>query len=135
MRHRLRTAAVTGASALTLRGEHPGEHGEFTGSGKAHRTIDFQRGTVTAVSSTSMTVRSADGFSRDYTFGPKTKVTREKQPSSPSALRSGDRIFVAAVKEADGLHAARVRDHGNTPAKPRSGTPAPASGTTPITPQ
>ena len=138
-------AAVTGASALALCGlgagvamaapsatatpvaaattahvRHPGEHGEFTGQGKAHRTIDFQRGTVTSVSGTSMTVRSADGFTQTYTFGPEIRVRKEKQNSTTSAIQSGDRIFVAAVKESDGLHAVRVRDHGNTPAEHHS---------------
>ena len=129
------TAAPAAASAPAGHAKHPGEHGEFTGQGKAHRTIDFQRGTVTSVSSTSMTVRSADGFSATYTFGPKIKVEKQKQPGSTSSIQTNDRIFVAAVKETDGLRAVRVRDHGNTPAE-HSGTPAPApSAGTPITPQ
>ena len=162
MGNRLTKAAVTGASALALCGlgagvalaapsttatpvaatasaahvKYTGEHGEFTGQGKAHRTIDFQRGTVTSVSGTSMTVRSADGFTQTYAFGPKIKVRKEKQNSTTSQIQTNDRIFVAAVKESDGLRAFRVRDHGDTPATSQSGTPAPApSAGSPITPQ
>jgi hypothetical protein len=156
MGHRFTRAAVTGVSALALCGlgagvalaapsptatpvaaavhvKHPGEHGEFTGQGKAHRTIDFQRGTVTSVAGSTMTVRSADGYTQTYTFGPKITVRKEKQASSASAIQANDRVFVAAVKEADGLRAVRVRDHGDAPATGQS-APAPTAST-PITPQ
>jgi hypothetical protein len=159
MGHRFTRAAVTGVSALALCGlgagvalaapsptaapvataahvKHPGQHGEFTGQGKAHRAIDFQRGTVTSVAGSTMTVRSADGYTQTYTSGPEITVRKEKQASSASAIQANDRIFVAAVKEADGLRAVRVRDHGDAPAKPQSSPAAPApSATMPTTPQ
>lgn len=108
------------------RGER-GEHGEFTGAGKAHRTVDYQRGAVTAVAGGSITVRSADGFTQTYTVGPTTKVRRDRQASTAAAVVAGDRVFVVASKEPSGLQALRVRDRGPAPAS----SPAPSTPTTP----
>ncbi|WP_026204825.1 hypothetical protein [Actinomycetospora chiangmaiensis] len=117
------TAVVAGAHHV----KHPGEHGEFTGPGKAHRTIDYQRGTVTAVTGTTFTVRSRDGFTATYSFAPKAKVHKEKQAATPAQVQTGDRVFVAAAKEPTGLQALRVRDQGPAPAAPAPAAPAPAA--------
>lgn len=139
--HRLTRPVVIGVSALALCGvgagvalaspsetpsvvgkahhghvAYPGEHGEFTGAGKAHRTIDYQRGTVTAVNGSSITVRSQDGFTATYTFAPKVRVHKDKQQATPAQVLTGDRVFVAATKEPTGLQALRVRDRGPAPA-------------------
>jgi ribosomal protein S11 len=108
-------------------GKHPGEHGEFTGRGKAHRTIDYQRGTVTATNGTSITVRSKDGFTATYTVAPTTKVRRDKQAATPAQVQTGDRVFVAAAKEPTGLQVLRVRDRGPAPAATPAPAPSPGS--------
>lgn len=138
--HRLTRPIVAGISALALcgvgagvalasssetpaavakAGHHPrlpGEHGEYTGAGKAHRTVDYQRGTVTAVNGTTFTVRSQDGFTATYSFAPTTKVHKEEQAATPAQVVAGDRVFVAAAQEPTGLQALRVRDRGPAPA-------------------
>jgi hypothetical protein len=112
------TSAPAAVVAGGHHGRHPGEHGEFVGKGKAHRTVDYQRGTVTAVNGSTFTVRSRDGFTATYTFAPTAKVHRDKQVATPAQVQTGDRVFVAAVKEPTGLQALRVRDRGPAPAAP-----------------
>ncbi|WP_433800150.1 hypothetical protein [Actinomycetospora sp. CA-084318] len=148
--HRLTRPVVIGVSALALCGvgagvalaspsetpsvvgeaghhaKHPGEHGEFTGAGKAHRTIDYQRGTVTAVNGTTFTVRSKDGFTATYSFAPKVRVHKDRQDATPAQVVTGDRVFVAADREPTGLQAVRVRDRGPAPAPTTAPAPAPA---------
>ncbi len=51
-------------------------------------------GTLTAVSSTSITVKSAAGMSSTYTVKPQTPVWKNGAQSSVSALASGDRVLV-----------------------------------------
>ncbi len=55
------------------------EHGEFTVHTKTGvKTLDTQRGVVTAVNAGSVTVKSTDGFSATYTLTPTTKVHKGK---------------------------------------------------------
>lgn len=74
------------------------EHGEFTVRTK-HGTVvvDVQRGTVSAVSATSVTVRSRDGFTAHYTVGATSKVREHQRSSAISAVHAGDRVRVVAV--------------------------------------
>ena len=53
-------------------------HGEFVTAkdGGGYETIATQKGEVTAVSESSITVKSADGYSRTYTVNSDTKVNR-----------------------------------------------------------
>ena len=74
-------------------------HGEVavqTASGV--KTIVVQRGSVTAVGSDSVTVRSTDGFSLTWVFGDKLTVVQAKQKVAASALKTGEQIGVAGVK-------------------------------------
>ena len=74
-------------------------HGEVavqTASGV--KTIVVQRGAVTAVGSGSVTVRSTDGFSLTWAFGDKLTVVQAKQKVAASALKAGEQIGVAGVK-------------------------------------
>lgn len=63
------------------------------------KTIVVQRGAVTAVGSGSVTVRSTDGFSLTWTFGDKLTVVQAKQKVATSALKAGEQIGVAGVKD------------------------------------
>ena len=96
--------------------ERRAEHGEAVLHGKGgDRTVDFQRGVVTAASPTSVTVRSTDGFTATYAFAPTSKVRKQKAASQPSAVAVNDRVGVVATRGPQGLTVTRLRDAG--PAK------------------
>jgi hypothetical protein len=70
-------------------------HGELTMSAPSggYQTVDFQRGTVTNISSSSLTVKSADGFTRTYT------ITK----SLASGVSKGDEVQLRATVSAGKL--------------------------------
>lgn len=75
-------------------------HGEVTVQGKdGVKTIVVQRGTVTAVTSTTVSVKSTDGFAETWTFGDKLKLVQDKKAVQPSALKAGETIGVAGTKD------------------------------------
>jgi hypothetical protein len=113
---------------------HPGEHVEFSKNTKKHGTVqvDLQRGVVTAVNGSSVSVKSTDGYTQTYTLTPTTHVRKDKQKSQDSAVVVGDRIGVAAWTGQGQLDARWVRDHGSAPA-PSSSSSTPTPGA-PITP-
>lgn len=72
-------------------------HGSVTvGGEKKQRVLDFQRGTVSKVSETSVTVRSADGFTATYTVGDKTRVRSQKKAGSITDIKVTDKVRVVA---------------------------------------
>ncbi|MCW2498012.1 hypothetical protein [Jatrophihabitans sp.] len=85
------------AAAIT----HRGVHGEIvTSNGKGgFVTHDGILGTVSAVSSSSITVKSADGFSQTYTVGTGTKVRIRKSAAKAtiSDVHSGDKVGVVGT--------------------------------------
>ena len=85
-------------------------HGEVTLGGKQHRVVDFQRGTVSAVSATSITVTSKDGFAATYVVDARTKVRQAKEQSAIGDVRSGDKVRVVATKDGSTLTAERIAD-------------------------
>ncbi len=85
-------------------------HGEVTLGGKKHQVVDFQRGTVTAVSGTSVTVTSKDGFVGVYAVDAKTRVRVAKKAAAIADVGTGDRVRVVAVKDGQALTATRVAD-------------------------
>jgi hypothetical protein len=88
-------------------------HGEATvGGKKKQRVVDFQRGSVTKVSSTSITVKSVDGFTATYTVDAKTKVRKEKKAATIATIKTADRVRVRAVEHGSTATAKVIRDHG-----------------------
>ncbi|SEP99180.1 DUF5666 domain-containing protein [Microlunatus flavus] len=85
-------------------------HGEVTLGGKKHKVVDFQRGTVTAASSTSITVKSKDGFSATYVVDAKTKVRQAKEKAAIGDVKTGDKVRVVATKDGSTLTATRIAD-------------------------
>jgi hypothetical protein len=74
-------------------------HGEVAVQGKdGIKTIVVQRGTITAVTSTSVSVKSTDGFTLTWTFGDKLRVVQDKKTVPTSALKTGTAIGVAGTK-------------------------------------
>lgn len=75
-------------------------HGEVTVNGKdGVKTIVVQRGTITAVTSTSVSVKSTDGFAATWTFGDDLKLVQDKKKVETSALKAGEAIGVAGTKD------------------------------------
>lgn len=82
---------------------HRAVHGEVTVRGKdgAFRTVATQLGDVTALTATSVTVRSEDGFVRTYVRDSSTKVA--------DGVAAGTNVRVVAEVENGVARAVRVR--------------------------
>lgn len=86
-------------------------HGEFTAKapdGEGYQTIATQVGEVTEVSSSSVTVKSEDGFSRSYTVNDDTLVNAGNEGIDDVA--KGDKVRVTAVVEDGKARAVDVHD-------------------------
>jgi hypothetical protein len=121
-------------------------HGQFTEpkSGGGYQTVDVQNGTVSAVSASSVTVKSADGFTATYAVTSSTLV--DAKAAGIGSVKKGDTIFVTATVSGGAATAANITDvtavkagrasfgfPGNSsgfpgkPAAPAAPTPAPSS--------
>ena len=94
-------------------------------------TMAGQTGTVTDVSGTSLTVKSADGFSRTYAVGSDVQVTegmRQRGSSTGNTLSlsnvtAGTTVRVTAIKNSDTYTAQVIQlSTASTAATPNSGT-------------
>jgi len=85
-------------------------HGQFTvpKSGGGYQTEDVQQGTVTAVSSGSISVKSADGFTASYVVSSKTLV--DAQAAGIGSVKKGDTVSVTATVSGSTATAASVQD-------------------------
>jgi hypothetical protein len=83
-------------------------HGEVTLAGEEHRVIVFQRGTVEKASSTSVTVKSNDGFVDTYLLSDDTKIREDREDATVSDIDTSDRVLVVATKDDSTLNARRV---------------------------
>jgi hypothetical protein len=72
-------------------------HGQFVvpKSGGGYQTIDTQRGSVTAVSTDSITVKSADGFTKTYQVSSSTNV--DAQRDGIGSVKTGHQVAVTAT--------------------------------------
>ena len=117
------TATPTAGASPTAKPTKPGKtakakrdltrralHGEVTLGGKKHQVVDFQRGTVTAVSASSITVRSTDDFSATYVVDAKTKVRHAKEKAVIGDVKTGDKVRVVALKNGSTLTATKIAD-------------------------
>jgi len=84
-------------------------HGEATLGGKAHRVVTSQRGTVEAVTETSLTVTSEDGFTATYVLTSDTRVRKERKAVSVSDIKLNDTVRVLAIKTGSVLTGKAVR--------------------------
>lgn len=83
-----------------------GMHGERTVKGKDGKTVvqEWQAGTVTAVGGTTVTVKSADGFTMTWTLDSATKV---RAGAAGATSKVGDKVLVEGVKSGS-VNQARV---------------------------
>jgi hypothetical protein len=85
-------------------------HGQFVvpKTGGGYQTADMQRGKVTAVSSTSLTVKSADGFSATYAVSSSTIV--DAQRDGIGSVKDGNQVYVTATVSGSAATATSVSD-------------------------
>jgi hypothetical protein len=84
-------------------------HGEYTRhSGTGYQTVDTQVGTVQAVSSTSIEVKSADGFDKKYVVSTNTVVNSGRD--GIGSVKNGDTVQVEAVVNSTGSEASSIVD-------------------------
>jgi hypothetical protein len=77
-------------------------HGEVVVQTKdGTKTVAVQRGTVTAIDDKSMTVKSTDGFTLTWTFGPELKVVEKRTTIQASDVKVGAELGVAGTKDGD----------------------------------
>lgn len=96
--------------------------------GGGYQTIDTQRGTVTAVSASSITLKSADGFTASYAVRPATQVNA--QAAGIGAVKTGDTVQVTATVSGSAATASSITDltsigssRGSFGFRPRGGQP------------
>ncbi|HKS98661.1 MAG TPA: hypothetical protein VJT31_03945, partial [Rugosimonospora sp.] len=82
------------------------EHGEVVVKTKdGDKTIVVQRGTVTAVDTTGVTVKSSDGYSLAWTFGSPIRVVQNGTSVQPSAVTTGEEIGIAGTRNGSAVTA------------------------------
>src|SRR5204863_2656109 len=92
-------------------GRFGGLHGEFTikkPDGSGYQTVATQTGEVTAVSPTSITVKSEDGFSRTYSVDENTVVGSGRD--GIGSVKTGDTVHIAGIVDGGKASAAAVMD-------------------------
>ena len=76
--------------------------------GGGYQTVAFQNGKVTAVSSTSITLRSADGYSRTYPVTSSTNVNAQRD--GIASIKVGNQVVVAATVSGSTTTVIRIID-------------------------
>jgi hypothetical protein len=76
--------------------------------GGGYQTVAFQNGKVTAVSSTSITLRSADGYSHTYQVTSSTMVNAQRD--GIGSIKDGNQVVVAATVSGSTTTATRIID-------------------------
>jgi len=75
-------------------------HGEaVVQTDEGTKTVVVQRGEVTAVTSNSVTVKSADGFTLTWAFSDQLRVFERRNQIQPSAVAVGAKVGVSGSKE------------------------------------
>lgn len=89
-------------------------HGEFVVRVKdGFRTVRVQRGEVTGSNASSLTVKSADGYTATWNVTKDSRVRKAGKQVALTELKAGDRVLVRGPKSEDGNTARIVR--ANTP--------------------
>jgi len=98
------------AGPLGLGGLFGAIHGQYVApkDGGGYQTIAFQNGKVTAVSSTSITLRSADGYTHSYVVNSSTTVNAQR--GGISSIKTGNQVWVRATVSGSTTTAAQITD-------------------------
>jgi hypothetical protein len=79
-------------------------HGEVVVQTKeGTKTVAVQRGEVTEISDSSVTVKSTDGYTATWTFAADLHVVRHSSTVQPEEIKAGTKVGVAGAKEGDRL--------------------------------
>ena len=90
---------------------------------------EVQRGQITAVSPTSITIKSLDGFTMTYVVNAQTKVRERGQLESISALSDQERAVVIGVQTGSTWTAKLIRGVPDAQTSPAAGTAGAGTGT------
>ncbi len=85
-------------------------HGQFVvpKAGGGYQTVDVQSGQVTAVSSTSITLKSADGYTRSYAITGSTIVAAQR--AGIGSVKAGNQVSVIATVSGSTASAVSIID-------------------------
>ncbi len=115
-----------------MRGAGMGIHGSFVApkAGGGYQTVHTQRGTVTAVSATSITVTSEDGYAKTYAVTATTVV--HAQRDGIASIAKGDEVMLIGIESGDTVTAVQIMDRtgvkaGLAPLAPPRPTPSASS--------
>lgn len=61
--------------------------------------VHYERGEITALSETSITVKGRDGISATFALTPDTRVREKRRPATISDLEVGDRVMVFGTND------------------------------------
>jgi hypothetical protein len=105
-------------------------HGEFVTAkdGGGYETIATQKGEVTAVSASSITVKSADGYTKTYTVNSDTKVNRDGKIAD---ITTGETVRIRATVADETATATSISDNTDRPQGRPGDKQAPKEGSTP----
>ena len=95
-------------------GMGPGIHGSFVTPDKAgtgYQTIDTQKGSVTDVSATSITVKSKDGYTKTYIVTSTTDVNGKA--GDIASVKTGDDIAILGIESGSDVNAQQIFDGKN----------------------
>jgi hypothetical protein len=96
------------------------------------RTLLYVRGTIGAISASSVSVTLPDGSSQAFSIDATTRIRSKGRAVATTALSEGDRILVLGLKSGTSYSALVVRSPGVPPAKrPAGGAPGSAPGSVP----
>ena len=95
---------------FAMGGRIPILHGQavLAKPGGGYQTVAFQRGTVTAVSAGSITLKSTDGFTQSYAINGSTAVGAHR--GGLSSVKAGDTASVIATVSGKTFTATRIID-------------------------
>ena len=91
-------------------------------------TIEEQAGKVTAVSATSITVKSTDGYTETYVVGSTTQIGKKGAQAKISAVAVGDTVRIEGVQSGKTVTASHLMD--GVPTMPAFGGPRGWNGST-----
>ncbi|MCA2214883.1 hypothetical protein [Jidongwangia harbinensis] len=105
------TPAPSASAGEDKPGRHPGVrrhlrkntlHGEIVVQAKdGVRTVVVQRGAVTAVDGSTVSVRSTDGYVITWTLHEKVRVRHAKKKADVADMKAGAQVGVAGAKDGD----------------------------------
>lgn len=95
---------------MGMRGAGMGIHGSFVApkQGGGYQTIHTQRGVVTDVSSTSITVTSEDGYTKKYVVTADTVVNAQRD--GIDSIKADDEVMVIGVEDGGDVTAVQIMD-------------------------